>query len=102
MLVLSRQDGEQVVIGGGIVVTVAEPSGGSVKLGIEAPTNVSIRRNERAADHDVAAFRSQWREANPAKPSESPGPLPAGSAREASTSSNIRGKLLRRLSMVPR
>jgi hypothetical protein len=108
MLVLSRKHGEQVVIGEGIVVTVTELNGGTVKLGIQAPRTLSIRRGGRAADHDVASFLSQWREADQAKSLsgtdadiESPGTHSAGSARET-TSSNIRRKLLRRLSRVPR
>ena len=62
MLVLSRNSGEQVVIGDGIVVTVTEVSGGRVSIGIEAPQTISIRRDELVVDQDVAAFRSLWLE----------------------------------------
>jgi carbon storage regulator CsrA len=46
MLVLSRKNGECVQIGPGIEVKVLEISGGKVKLGFTAPSNVNIKRNE--------------------------------------------------------
>lgn len=46
MLVLSRREGEQVVIGDGIVVTVTLIERGRVRLGIDAPRDVPIYRRE--------------------------------------------------------
>jgi carbon storage regulator len=46
MLVLSRKLGEKIVIGDGIVLTVLKVDGGRVRIGIEAPENVSILRGE--------------------------------------------------------
>jgi carbon storage regulator len=46
MLVLSRKVGENVVIEGGIVIRVLEIGGGRLRLGIEAPPDVAIRRAE--------------------------------------------------------
>jgi carbon storage regulator len=46
MLVLTRKYGEQIVIGEDIVLTVVEGSGGSVRIGIEAPRGVKITRAE--------------------------------------------------------
>ena len=47
MLVLTRGRKQQVVIGGGLVtVTVLEVKGGRVRLGIEAPVEISVRRKE--------------------------------------------------------
>lgn len=46
MLVLSRKEGERLVIDGNIVVTVVRLAGGKVRLGIEAPAEVSVRREE--------------------------------------------------------
>ncbi len=46
MLVLSRKPDEQIVIGDGIVVTVVEIRGDKVRLGIEAPREVSVHRQE--------------------------------------------------------
>ena len=46
MLVLTRRPGEQIVIGDGIRLTVVSVSPGRVKIGIEAPPNVRIDRQE--------------------------------------------------------
>jgi carbon storage regulator len=46
MLVLSRRNGESVVIGGGITVTVLRVKGNVVQLGIDAPKEVGIHRSE--------------------------------------------------------
>lgn len=46
MLVLTRRTGENVVIDGRIVVRVLRVDGDGVKLGIDAPTEVSVHREE--------------------------------------------------------
>ena len=46
MLVLSRKRGEKLVIAGGIVLTVVEIRGDKVRLGIEAPREVTVHRKE--------------------------------------------------------
>jgi carbon storage regulator len=46
MLVLSRKQEEALVIAGGITVRVLEIRGRHVRLGIEAPPEVSIQRRE--------------------------------------------------------
>jgi len=46
MLVLSRKAGERIYIGDDIVVTVITSGNGKVRLGIEAPSHVSIDREE--------------------------------------------------------
>ncbi|MCC6418269.1 MAG: carbon storage regulator [Gemmataceae bacterium] len=46
MLVLSRKASERIVIGNGIVVTVIKVQGNQVRIGIEAPAEVAIRRAE--------------------------------------------------------
>jgi carbon storage regulator len=48
MLVLTRKLGERVVIGDRIVVTVVKLEGGQVRLGIEAPREVAVFREEIA------------------------------------------------------
>ncbi len=55
MLVLSRRNGESVCIGPGIHVKVLAIRGGTVKLGFEAPPEVSIRREEVQRSADTAA-----------------------------------------------
>jgi carbon storage regulator CsrA len=46
MLVLTRKAGENVVIGQDIVISVFRTRGGRVRLGIEAPRTLSVRRGE--------------------------------------------------------
>jgi carbon storage regulator len=46
MLVLSRQRDESIIIGDNIVVTIVDVRGDKVKLGIEAPQDVSVHRRE--------------------------------------------------------
>ena len=49
MLVLTRGEGQSVVLDGRITVTVLETRGGVVRLGIEAPVEVGVRRGELEA-----------------------------------------------------
>ena len=46
MLVLSRQYGESIVIGDNITVTILGVTGDTVRLGIEAPREVPVHRQE--------------------------------------------------------
>jgi carbon storage regulator len=55
MLVLSRRSGETVVIGDEIRVTVLEIRGNSVKLGLEAPREVPLRRAELPIESNARA-----------------------------------------------
>jgi carbon storage regulator len=46
MLVVSRAKNEQIRIGEDIIVRVISVSGGTVKLGIDAPSSVAVHRQE--------------------------------------------------------
>lgn len=46
MLVLTRRRNQSIVIGDGVVVTVLEVRGDQVKLGITAPREVAVYRDE--------------------------------------------------------
>lgn len=46
MLVLTRKCGQNLIINDNITVRILEIRGGQVKLGIVAPQNVSVRREE--------------------------------------------------------
>ncbi len=46
MLVLARKTGQQIMIGDSIVVTVVSVRAGQIRLGIDAPANVVIYRQE--------------------------------------------------------
>ncbi len=62
MLVLSRQRDESIIIGDNIVITVVDIRGDKVRLGINAPTEIPVHRQEvyeaiqreraRGADND--------------------------------------------------
>jgi carbon storage regulator len=57
MLILSRKEGETIVIQGGIKVQIRTIRGSRVQIGIEAPADVQVRRGE---------LESKSRPSNPA------------------------------------
>lgn len=63
MLVLSRQIDQSIVIGDDIVITVVDVRGDKVRLGIEAPKNVTVHRREiwEAIRAELSAGQSQNR-----------------------------------------
>ena len=46
MLVLSRKEGERIKLGDSIVITVVGVSGDKVRVGIQAPSDVLVLREE--------------------------------------------------------
>ncbi len=62
MLVLSRKPLERIQIGEGIVVTVVRIDGNTVRLGIEAPREVAVYRQELLgmAPHSGICNRRPW------------------------------------------
>lgn len=46
MLVLSRKRDERIVIGDNIVITIVDVRGDKVRLGIEAPPEIPVHRQE--------------------------------------------------------
>lgn len=59
MLVLSRNVGTSIIINGNITVTVLEYNRGQVRLGIDAPRDVDIVREELIANRDPAENEQQ-------------------------------------------
>lgn len=59
MLVLSRRKNERIVIGGVITVEVLKIRGESVRLGIEAPDDVSVVREELLVKQLVNAEKDE-------------------------------------------
>ena len=56
MLVLTRKASEQIMIGNDITVTITRIEGGQVRVGIDAPSEILIRRAELV---------TQWEEEAP-------------------------------------
>ncbi|MCU0880575.1 MAG: carbon storage regulator [Pirellulaceae bacterium] len=46
MLVLSRKPNERLIIDENIIVTIVRVAGDTVRIGIEAPAEIAIRREE--------------------------------------------------------
>ncbi len=46
MLVLSRQRDESIIIGDNVQITIVDIRGDKVRLGIEAPSEISVHRKE--------------------------------------------------------
>lgn len=46
MLVLSRKKDQQIIIGDNIVITIVQVAGNKVRVGIEAPREVLVLREE--------------------------------------------------------
>lgn len=44
MLVISQKTGDKIQLGGGITISVLEVKAGKVRLGIDAPREVSVNR----------------------------------------------------------
>lgn len=58
MLILTRKSGERIVIGQEITVTVLRSSHGRVLIGIDAPEEVPIRREELGVSATLASRRN--------------------------------------------
>jgi len=59
MLVLSRKVGEKIVIAENVVVTVLSVHGNRVRLGIEAPMGIDIKRQELLTEEDREAAEAR-------------------------------------------
>jgi carbon storage regulator len=75
MLIIARRKGQRILIGDDVEVIVTELSKGIVKLGIVAPTSLTILRGETKdiADANRAAINTSLDElpfAGPAKPKD--------------------------------
>ena len=58
MLVLSRKLGEKIYINDNICITVVDIDRGKIRLGIEAPRDVPIYRQELLADAPVVVEKA--------------------------------------------
>jgi carbon storage regulator len=55
MLVLSRKESQRIRLGDSIVVTIVKISGDKVRVGIDAPTDVLVLRDELEAHEPARA-----------------------------------------------
>lgn len=74
MLVLSRQRDETIIIGDNIELTVVDIRGDKVRLGIKAPTSISVHRKEvhdaiRLENERAAGIAASFRGMPPARSS---------------------------------
>jgi carbon storage regulator len=72
MLILTRKSGESVMVGNSVRITVTEISPGTVRLGFEAPSEVSIYREEVYHEIALANRAAAERTLAAAVPSEGP------------------------------
>lgn len=68
MLVLTRRTGQSIMIGDDIVVTVLEVKGDQIRLGISAPRDVAVHREEVLAALTRANQAALLTETTPALP----------------------------------
>ena len=73
MLVLSRKKNESIIIQDNITVTVIEIRGDKVRLGIDAPKDVSVHRREvyEAIQNSVARREHEYEENHTSVPPDS-------------------------------
>ena len=82
MLVLSRQRDESIMIGDSIVVTIVDIRGDKVRLGINAPTEIPVHRQEvyeAIKRENMRSARMDPKEAQAIGRGSGPGSPPASS-----------------------
>jgi carbon storage regulator len=57
MLVITRKEGERIVIDDDIVITVVEAKRGSVRIGIDAPPEVTVVREDAQPTRSPVSLR---------------------------------------------
>jgi carbon storage regulator len=58
MLILKRRMGEGIDVGDNVRIVLKEISGGHVKIGIEAPTDIRVKRSETATSIEEENLRA--------------------------------------------
>ena len=58
MLVLSRKTGQRIEIGDNITITIVSVKGSTVRVGIDAPSDVRVLRSELATEPRATSERS--------------------------------------------
>jgi carbon storage regulator len=83
MLVLSRQRDESIMIGDNIVVTIVDIRGDKVRLGINAPTEIPVHRQEVYEAIQRENVRASRIEPKDTRSLGKPGPAPGRPAKES-------------------
>ncbi len=95
MLVLTRKLGEVIKVGDKIKVVVVSIDGGSVKLGIEAPQEIPVHREEVyekiAAENKAASANFDKEKLEALKNILSKGPIPGAAGNHGRTSGKKNG-----------
>lgn len=64
MLVLSRHEGEEVIIGDNIVISVQRIEGNRVRIGVQAPNDMKILRSElKPVKPTLEQWLERWEDA---------------------------------------
>lgn len=72
MLVLTRKRLEGIVVGDDIKITIVKIDRNHVRLGIEAPDEVLIVRDELVHDEETLEAKAAWDSIEPPSASEAP------------------------------
>lgn len=72
MLVLSRKPGERIMIGENIAITVVRISQGTVRIGVEAPRDMAVIREEVASRDNALPEKEAFEIFLPVSALESP------------------------------
>ena len=101
MLVLTRKAGEQIIIQGNIRISVVSVGPGRVKIGIDAPADVKIDRqeiHERKADEAETLSAPVMQ----ALPTAAVTPMPAAPMpKEVETASGLHNRISGRMASTP-
>lgn len=64
MLILTRKKGESITIGNEITITILKFKGNQVRLGVNAPKNIAIHREEiwQSSNEKSNCLTSSWQE----------------------------------------
>ena len=73
MLVLSRKVGEKILIGDNVTITVVRVAQGTVRIGVEAPRDMPVIREE-VVSHAEHARSSKIQEDSPPVAPDTPSP----------------------------